>query len=161
MKENIMLLATPQLVFTETDLIFTIFFIFLSILTIHVINENIMKDQIKKIFRWIFSEELNNLEKQSQRLDEELNNAIQIGKHLEHILNGVGVAVDVNLESKGRYSGSWAAICIQGERHDFVKFVDLRESEIRDIHRFLQNFDREKRCVDAPHSAIMNGFLKF
>ncbi len=97
---------------------------------------------IRKFFKWIFKQEL-----------EELNSQIQKTKEAhavyKNVLQNIDVSVDVH--EHHRYSRSWAVISLQGSRADYLKFVDLGDSEIRDIQRFLRNFERSK--IDASPQA--------
>lgn len=44
---------------------------------------------------------------------------------------------------------SWAVICIHGKR-DFIKFVDMRQCDIREVASFLKRFERSNRVTDSP-----------
>lgn len=44
---------------------------------------------------------------------------------------------------------SWAVICVHGTR-DYIKFVDMRQSDIRSIVSFLKTFERANRVTDSP-----------
>jgi len=51
----------------------------------------------------------------------------------------------------GFYSNdhSWAVICIHG-KIDYVKFVPMKQSDIREISRFLKRFEWSNRVTDSP-----------
>lgn len=101
---------------------------------------------IKKIFRWIFKDELIELKKETQRCISAQKNYKTQEKRINNLLSNIDVSVDVH-----EYSRSWAVISIQGQKSDYIKFVDLGEREIRDIQKYLHNFDRSK--VDASPQA--------
>ncbi|MEQ3500621.1 hypothetical protein ABMY20_12760 [Tenacibaculum sp. SSH1-16] len=64
---------------------------------------------------------------------------------VENLLQNIDVSVDLH-----KYAPSWAVISIQGEKSDYIKFVDLGRSDIQEIQRFLRYFDRKRVKVDAP-----------
>jgi hypothetical protein len=97
---------------------------------------------LRKVFKWIFKEEVAELERTKNGWQFALNRCLEKEKKLDNILGNIDVSVDVH-----HHSPSWAVISIQGERSDYIKFVDLGKSEIKDIKNFLMNFDRTK--IDA------------
>lgn len=68
-------------------------------------------------------------------------------------LNGfkemVGVGVDFSPHRHSRH-GSWAAICLQGSKMDYIHFVDLADRDIHEISRFLRQFDIRNAAIDRP-----------
>jgi len=68
----------------------------------------------------------------------------EISDKLSAVLEVTDVSVDVHAT---KYSPSWAVISIQGEKTDFIKFVDLGYAELKEIQHFLRKFDRAK--IDA------------
>jgi len=94
-----------------------------------------IKEAFRKLIRWALKTELQNIESQIRE------NEIQY-KRIENLLGNLDISVDVHYRAK-----SWAVISIQGERTDFIKFIDLGRKEIDEIYRFLRHFDRTK--VDA------------
>ncbi len=110
-----------------------------------------IKKYLKKFLLALFAEEI----KESIEIKKLMQGALSEMAHKQkQFLEVVDVSVDVH-----QYGRSWACISIQGRRDDFVKFVDLRDSEIREIQRFLHQFSRKGRTIDAPRE--MNRFLKF
>jgi len=106
---------------------------------------------IKRFFKWIFKSELLELQKQINHTKEATKKYSEQELKIDNLLGNIDVSVDVH-----QYSKSWAVISIQGKKTDYIKFVDLGESEIRDIQMFLRNFDRRK--IDA--SPIASRFLR-
>ena len=102
---------------------------------------------VKKIFRWIFKKELQSLENQ---IIKSHNQTITVS----NLLQNIDVSVDLH-----RHAPSWAVISIQGEKSDYIKFIDLGQRDIIEIQRFLHQFDRSKRKIDAPFQEAR--FLKF
>jgi hypothetical protein len=91
-----------------------------------------MKKLLRIFFCWLFAEELKKLDRTVKSYETE-------EKRIRNLLGNIDVSVDFH-----RYSRSWAVISIQGQKTDYIKFVDLGESEIRAIQNFLRNFDRSK-----------------
>lgn len=114
---------------------------------------------IKRIFRWIFSSELRDLQIQiakSKSATLEFNYKLEL---IDSILGNIDVSVDVH-----KYSPSWAVISIQGEKADFIKFMDLGKSDLDTIKQFLYKFDKSK--IDATpqeskYLRIDKGFKKY
>lgn len=94
-----------------------------------------LQNVTEKLLRWAFRAELLKLKKQLQK------NEIQADR-IDNLLNNLDISVDVHYRAN-----SWAVISIQGERSDFIKFIDLGRSDISEIYSFLRRFDRSK--VDA------------
>lgn len=101
-----------------------------------------MKSLIRKFFKWVFKEEVKRLNQTQTGWEFALNRCLDKERKLDNILKNIDVSVDVH-----HHSPSWAVISIQGEKSDYIKFVDLGKSEIKDIQNFLRHFDRRK--VDA------------
>ncbi|WGL71003.1 hypothetical protein [Elizabethkingia anophelis] len=105
-----------------------------------------------QLVRWALSSELAKLENQIK------NNAIQ-EKRINNLLDNLDISVDVHYRAN-----SWAVISIQGERTDFIKFIDLGHNEIYEIQKFLKQFDRakidasprESRWLKLPKSLFIN-----
>lgn len=107
---------------------------------------------IRKFFKWIFKKELNELHSETQKYKDAFSNYESQERRIKNLLANIDVSVDVH-----HYSPSWACISIQGEKTDYIKFIDLGASDIREIHDFLKRYDRGK--VDAiPHETQ---YLKF
>lgn len=94
-----------------------------------------MKKIIRMLFLWVFSEEIHRLGKTIECADRQR-------ERFENLLNVIDVNVDAHTEHRGRfYSPSWAIISIQGEKQDFIKFIDLGKRDIRDIAHFLRFYE--------------------
>lgn len=91
-----------------------------------------MKKMIKKLFNWIFQKELAEMKTNAIRIN-------FIADRVEKILGNIDVSVDVN-----HYTPSWAVISIQGKKVDYIRFVNLGNSDIREIEDFLRHFERIK-----------------
>lgn len=99
-----------------------------------------------------------------KRIEELENNNIELNKDIEDIqevvrlnseslrdinsfINHIDVSVDIH---QTEYSRSWACISIQGEKQDYVKFMDLGNRDAREIAEFLRRFERARNWkIDA------------
>jgi len=92
------------------------------------------------------------LKEELVELDKQIASATAISAELakerlriKNLLGNMDISVDHHL-----HAPSWACISIQGERHDYIKFISMGERDIRAIQDFLRNFERGK--VDcAPY----------
>jgi hypothetical protein len=112
---------------------------------------------IRNIFKWIFKDELISLNreiKKAETISRKLNEQKTI---IDAFLKNVDVSVDVH---EYKYSPSWAVISIQGQKTDFIKFVDLGQSEIHEISRFLRNFERSNFNTKVDASPSASNFLR-
>lgn len=109
-----------------------------------------MKKLIKKLFEWVFAAELKELRK-------EKNKAKKQSATIQRILDGMDVSVDVS-HNAHYYSASWAVVSIQG-KPDYIKFMNLGNSDARHIASFLRQFEKARNIkIDAdPHTS---GFIK-
>ncbi len=113
-----------------------------------------LSNTFRKFFEWLYSDELKNLNNSIERLKILSESNQRKYNQLNTLIQGVDVSVDVNIRSN-----SWACISIQGKNQDFIKFVDLGDSDIREIQRFLSIYDRRK--VDAsPQFGKMFSYKK-
>ena len=100
-----------------------------------------MKKYIKKIIRWAFAEEVG-------VMNERLESIQKLQSELQGVVKTMEVCVDVHEYGP---SPSWAVISIQGQKADYIKFVDLGRAEVLEIAKFISQFDRRK--VDATPTA--------
>lgn len=112
-----------------------------------------MKKIFKKFFYWIFKEEiekeLERLREQTLKLNETILNVERTSKNLQkkHVkLDEIFENLEVSIDHH-QYSNSWAAISLQGNKRNFIKFIQLGDADIRTISDFLSKFDRSK--IDA------------
>jgi len=97
-----------------------------------------MKKYIKRLFNWVFREEIEELRTKLKQCEEERILLQNQTSRTKNVLANFDVSVDVH-----HHSPSWAVISLQGKKTDYLKFINLSDSTIRDIHRFLSQFDRE------------------
>lgn len=109
----------------------------------------------KWIINWLFKKQLKEIEETLQCAKTELRLIQDKQKQVNNLLGNIDVSVDVHM-----HSSSWACISIQGERSDYIKFVDLGTSDIREIERFLKRYERNQNPhkIDSPPS--MKRWLK-
>lgn len=119
---------------------------------------------LRKFFKWIFKAELAELEKQiqesrndSSKLKNTLNSAEQARKVIVQTLEGIDISVDVH---ESGYSRNWAVISLQGQKSDYIKFIDMNDRHIEEIARFLRQYERQFNIkVDA--SPYASPYLRF
>lgn len=112
---------------------------------------------IRKFFKWLFKAELNQLESRILEAKAATNKVEMMERHFNKMLSNIDVSVDVH--EHHRYARSWAVISLQGSRTDYLKFIDLGDSDIRHIAQFLRQFERGSNIkIDASPSAT--GFLR-
>lgn len=110
-----------------------------------------MKKFIKWLFELIFKNQLEELKNATSSAEIIRLKCMKQTQKLDQLFDNMDVSVDFH-----EYSKSWAVVSIQGEKTDYIKFVDLGKSDIREIGDFLSKFDRSK--VDANPSQSL--FLK-
>lgn len=140
-----------------------------------------IKDKLKK---WLWSDELlrikelecthkeleNSVSKAIDLLDKAYGNyakaesvaenTVKLADDCRKLMNDIcDVGVDV---ARDEYH-SWAVVCIHGKM-DFIKFVPLNHSDIREVVQFLKRFEYSKRVVDSPfayHGMIEDLIARF
>jgi hypothetical protein len=77
-------------------------------------------------------------------------------ERIDIIYDMLKIGIDVHYESD-----SWAVFCIEGKR-DYVNFVRLKSSELRELARFIRQFDIKERSVrvDMPRLASRELFFR-
>jgi hypothetical protein len=95
---------------------------------------------INNIVRRALKNEIDTLNRKEKELDVLIKESRQKINHLKNLLEGIDVSVDVHEYEK--YSPSWAVISLQGQKSDYIKFVNLKDSDIRDISYFLRRYER-------------------
>lgn len=112
---------------------------------------------IKQFFKWLFKSELQELHIQINNSKEQYNRLASLEESLKNVLDNIDISVDVHEFHK--YSNSWAVISIQGQKSDYIKFVDLSSSDVYEIQQFLRRFERNKNVkIDA--SPNTSAFLR-
>lgn len=92
----------------------------------------------------------NRLEIKFNNIQTTLNNAVSTNKDVlnknEYIMSYFNLSADIYPSQRGE---SWAVISIQG-KPEYVKFVNLSNSDMREINAFLRRFERTNRTIDTP-----------
>lgn len=104
-----------------------------------------MKKLFRKLFLYLFREDF----KRMEELERDLRGLIHRqkcatleaetrAKRINQLIGNIDVSVDVH-----QRSGSWAVISLQGQKTDYIKFVDLDQRSLKEISHFLRQFDRQ------------------
>lgn len=112
---------------------------------------------IKALFRWIFKDQFKAIEQLTTTLEQEIkanrSKSSELEQQVKHqltqlhrILGTTDISVDYSVNV---YNKNWAVISIQGERSDFIRFIDLDRKDIEEINRYLKHFDIKNRKIDA------------
>ncbi len=119
-----------------------------------------LKDKLKN---WLFKEELNDIKETKEKYDEllkavdkaykMLGKAREMHDESHTLLNDchkfINSICDVGTDIGFANDHSWAVICVHGNI-DYVKFVDMRQSDIHTIVNFLKSFEYSNRVTDSP-----------
>lgn len=118
----------------------------------------------EKFKNWLFKEEINDIKEIKKTYDEHLRRIEQayitirdaadlhdkshtLLEDCRKFMNSIcDVGTDIGYKSVDH---SWAVICVHGKR-DYVKFVDMNQSDIITISKFLKNFEYSNRVTDSP-----------
>ena len=109
---------------------------------------------IRKFFKWVFKEELQKLNTQIQQLKENNIDFKSYEASVKKVFEHIDVSVDVNDSKYDRYARSWAVVSLQGQKADYIKFIDLGNEDMRHIQLFLRQFERSNNIkIDARPDA--------
>lgn len=118
----------------------------------------------EKFKNWLFKEEINDIKETKEKYDELLktvDRAYRMTREAQEMhdkshtllsdchkfMNSIcDVGTDIGYTTSEH---SWAVICVHGKM-DYVKFVDMHQSDIRTIVEFLKNFKYSNRVTDSP-----------
>lgn len=110
-----------------------------------------MKNWIKKkltTFLGIDSLE-ENLKQENRKLKSELIELKSLNKKIIEDNDSLIKQFNISADISHYENHSWAVISIQG-RPEYVKFVNLSNQDMRDVHMFLKRFERTNRTIDSP-----------
>jgi hypothetical protein len=85
----------------------------------------------KGLINWLFKKQLKEINDTLQRVQTELRLIQDKQRQVNNLLGNLDVSIDVH-----QHSSSWAYISIQGEKSDYIKFIDLGRNDIREIQKF-------------------------
>lgn len=115
-----------------------------------------------RFFNWLFKEQMNQMKRMNddtlmfwKNSKANYENCQRLEKQLKDTVGSIQVATDIHLKST-----SWAVICLQGEKADFIKFVDLDQRSIEDIAHYLRQFERHNVVADMPYCVPKNEFFR-
>lgn len=110
-----------------------------------------IRQLMRKLFFWLFKEDVQAMEKRCRDLDNLIHRqkcatqeAEVRAERIRQLMGNIDVSVDVH-----HYSGSWAVVSLQGQKTDYIKFIDLDGRNMMDIARFLRQYDRANVKIDA------------
>jgi hypothetical protein len=106
-----------------------------------------MKILIKKFFIWLFKEELNEINHINSETKKQLKEFKRINIAMERIMKSMDVGL--NVEYAPKYSKSWCVFSIQGEKEDFIKFMDLGDKELIELRKIIKQFEGTNIKIDA------------
>lgn len=113
-----------------------------------------MKKWIKE--KLIVALDIDKLRKENEQLKDRLNyldkENSKIKYQNEQIVNDTNTLMDqfnISADIYPREKESWAVISIHG-KPEYVRFVNLHNKDMREIHNFLKQFERNNRIVDSP-----------
>jgi hypothetical protein len=109
----------------------------------------------KQFVRWLLDGQIEKLESLKKECESLKKESLLLEQRLRNTVGSIDVAVDVHMKSP-----SWAVICIQGKKTDFVKFLDLGERDLNEIAYFLKRFERNDIRADLPHGMPKDIFLR-
>lgn len=105
---------------------------------------------VRKVFYFVFQKEVERLNCQLSNAHIQTDNALAALREAKQMLGNIDVSVDVH----EYHSPSWAVMSLQGGKTDYIKFIDLSDSDIRDIARFLRRYERHYNIkIDASPMA--------
>ena len=105
-----------------------------------------MKKLLHRFFAWIFSEEIKKMEQATVSASNAKLRMEAYEQRMRDVLGCIDLTFDVD-----QYSGSWAVISIQGQKQDFIRFIDMKGQELRYVQDFLRKFDRTKVDASPQH----------
>ncbi len=119
-----------------------------------------IKKITRKFFKWVFKAELNQLEIQIQKTNDATANYESQEKRIKNVLQNVLKNIDVSVDVH-EHSPSWAVVSLQGQKTDYIKFIDLGNSEIRHIAEFLRRYERDANTnIKIDASPNISQFLR-
>lgn len=113
---------------------------------------------IRNLLKWVFKSELEELNKKIEQANNAAKTCDSYSTHIKNILSNIDISVDVH-EYDHKYSPSWAVISLQGQKTDYIKFMNLGDRDINEIAKILRQFERSGNIkIDAAPNT--SRFLK-
>ncbi|MBD8348563.1 hypothetical protein [Dysgonomonas sp. HGC4] len=109
-----------------------------------------MRKYLKKFFQWVFSYELGKIASEIRQCEKERKALKEQADRVSNLLSNLDISVDLH-----HYSPSWAVISLQGQKTDYIKFIQMNDRTIMDIDRVLRQFERSKvDCSPMEHAFL-------
>lgn len=107
---------------------------------------------LKKLFNYIFASQISELNNEITELKKlciikqsEIKELRDLSIKYDNIVSNIDVSIDYH-----QYSNSWCCISIQGQKADYIKFIDLGDSDIKYIQNFLRNYEKNIKIDATP-----------
>lgn len=106
-----------------------------------------MKKYVKKFFLWLFEAEMNKMQSALIQAEKERKLLKEQADRVKNLLSNLDISVDLH-----HYSPSWVVISLQGQKTDYIKFIQMNDSTIYEIGKVLRQFERSKiDCSPMEH----------
>lgn len=83
------------------------------------------------------------------------NNSLK--KRIEILEKTINISADINIHERDT---NWMVISIHGKA-DYVSFMRLPESDLRDISSFMRQFERNNITMDLPYMMSKDQFNRY
>jgi hypothetical protein len=94
------------------------------------------------------------------RLEEEDRELRQRNNELRQRVEALESVIDIGADIHTR-GGSWAVFCFpRTSGPDYVKFVNLDERSLREIQRFIRQFEHCRPVIDTPYPISRRDFMR-
>lgn len=107
---------------------------------------------LKKLFNYIFASQISELNNEISELKKlcivkqsEIKELRELSFKYDNIVSNIDVSIDYH-----EHSSSWCCISIQGQKADYIKFIDLGNSDIQDIKNFLRKYEKNIKIDATP-----------
>lgn len=106
-----------------------------------------MKNWIKQKLTSLLGVDL--LKQENDNLKSELSRLNSLNEKIIEENNFLIKQFNISADINHYENHSWAVISIQG-RPEYVKFFNLSNKDIRELHYYLKQFERTNRTIDSP-----------
>ena len=116
-----------------------------------------------KLKNWLFSDELNKLDKIEYELNQSLerlrlatilaNDANKLSKESQEtnmqLQKLITPILDIGTDIGFYDDHSWAVVCVKG-KPEYVKFISLEHKDTQEIINFLKHYQKSNNVIDSP-----------
>lgn|SRR5690554_5129422 len=106
-----------------------------------------MKNWIKQKLTSLLGIDL--LKQENAKLRSELSRLNSLNEKIIEENNFLIKQFNISADINHYENHSWAVISIQG-RPEYVRFVNLSNKDMRELHYYLKQFERTNRTIDSP-----------